>query len=85
MQKVQTANVARTHWHVVLFAVVSHAVIITKMNSNEDANESTDSPKDEKEEEMLEDADENSDIYEYETENDDENTGILDMFAEPAI
>ena len=32
VQKVQTANVARTHWHVVLFAVVSDAVIITKMN-----------------------------------------------------
>ena len=32
VQKVQTANVARAHWHVVLFAAVSHAVIITKMN-----------------------------------------------------
>ena len=31
MQKVQTANVARTHWHVVLFNALSHVVIITKI------------------------------------------------------
>ena len=86
MQKVQTANVARTHWHVVLFAAVSHAVIVTKMTEeegNEDANESNDSSEDEKDEELLEEADKNSDIYELETENDDENAGILDMLAEP--
>ena len=51
----------------------------------EDANESNDSSEDEKDEEMLEDADENSNIYELETENDDENAGILDMLAEPHI
>ena len=32
VRKVETANVARTHWHVVLFAAVSHAIIIRKMN-----------------------------------------------------
>ena len=52
---------------------------------NEDANESNDSSEDEKDEEILEDADKNSDIYELETENNDENTGILDMLAEPQI
>ena len=54
---------------------------------NEDANESNDSSEDEKDEEILEDADENSDIYEgrLETENNDENAGILDMLAEPQI
>ena len=34
---------------------------------------------------ILEDADENSDIYELETENNDENAGILDMLAESQI
>ena len=52
---------------------------------NEDANESNDSSEDEKDEKMLEDVDENSDIYELETENDDENAGILDVLAEPQI
>ena len=70
MHKVQTANVARTHWHVVLFAAVSHAVIITKMSWKKKTTlmiESNDSSEEEKDGEMLEDADENSDIYELET------------------
>ena len=50
---------------------------------NEDANESNDSTDDEKDKEMFEDADENSGIYELETESDDENAGNLDMLAEP--
>ena len=49
---------------------------------NEDANEINDSLEDE---EILEDADENSDIYELETGNNDKNVGILDMLAEPQI
>ena len=52
---------------------------------NEDANESNDSSGDENDEEILEDVCENSDIYELETENGDENAGILDMLAEPQI
>ena len=52
---------------------------------NENANESNDSSEEEKDEEILQDADENSDIYELKTENNDENAGILDMLAEPQI
>ena len=86
VQKVQTANVARTHCPLCRCESCSYNnKDELEEEDNENANESNDSSEDEKDEEILKNADENSDIYELENENNDENAGILDMLAEPQI